>query len=88
MGLPVCVDLRQQLIPIPLCRRRHLLFDFLVQICAGLDMGSVYKHCRRRQRPRCSCLIQHPLEYPLYRFLCEPMAEVIAHRREMRQFLV
>ena len=46
MGLPVCVDLRQQLIPIPLCRRRHLLFDFFVQICAGLDMGSVYKHCR------------------------------------------
>ena len=87
-GLPVCVDLRQQLIPLPLCRRRHLLFDFLVQIRAGLDRGPIYKHCRRRQCPRCSSLIQHPLEYPLYRFLCELVAEIIAHRGEVRQFLV
>ena len=65
VGLPVCVDLRQQLIPIPLCRRRHLLFDFLVQICAGFDVRPIDKHCRRRQCPRRSSLIQHPLEYPL-----------------------
>ena len=65
-----------------------LLFDFLVQIRAGLDRGPIYKHCRRRQCPRCSSLIQHPLEYPLYRFLCELVAEIIAHRGEVRQFLV
>ena len=88
VGFPIRIDFRQQFIPIPPCRRRHFLFDFLVQICAGLDMGSVYKHCRQRQRPCCSSLIQHPLEYFFCRPLCEPMAEVIAHRGEMRQCLV
>ena len=87
VGLPVRIDFCQQLVPVPLCRHRYFLLDFLFQVRTGLDVCSIYKHCRRGQCPRASHLIQYPLEYRLDRFLCKPMPEIIAYRGEMRQLL-
>ena len=86
--LPVCVYLCHQLIPVPLCRRWHFLSDLLVDVCVGLDVCPVYKHCSRRQRSGCPSLIQDPSEDRFYRFLCEPMPEIIAHCGEVRQFFI
>ena len=52
MGFLICVDLCQQLIPIPFCCYWRFRFDFFVQARVGLDVRPVYEYSRRGQRSR------------------------------------
>src|SRR5699024_6879484 len=88
VGLPVCVYLLHQLLGIVLGCRRDLNLHLLFRVGVGFDVCAVYKY---RLGGKVSCLrhfLQNPRKDTVYRLFSKAMTKIIAHRGEMRCFLL
>src|SRR5699024_7291296 len=88
MALPVCIYLFHQFLGIVFGRNRNLDLHLLFAIGVRFDMSTVYKY---RLGGKVSCLrhlLQNPTEYLLYCLFGKAMTKIIAHRGEMRRFLL